>query len=240
MSLSDQQELKKQLQKLLERKLIRPSSSPFASPCLFVDKKDGGKRLCIDYRRLNLQTITNQTSPPRIEDCLDALGSASYLSVIDLRSGYWQLRVNEGDVLKTAFTTPFGLYEWLVMPFGLKNAPAVFTRLLNHIFFSELNNFVKIFFDDIVVYSQNLETHRIHLNFVFDKLRTHKLYTKASKCKFGVPETKYLGHIVGSGTRRPDPAKVEAIRRWATPQNVKDVRSFMGFANYLHCTYGCQ
>jgi len=163
----------------------------------------------------------------------DALGNATYLSVIDLRSGYWQLRVKEADVPKTAFTTPFGLYEWLVMPFGLTNAPAVFTRLLNNILFEELNDFVTIFFDDIIIYSSNMADHKQHLTRVFTKLRANKLYTKRSKCVFGVPETKYLGHIVGSGRRKPDPDKTAALVNWRTPTNVKDIRSFLGFTGYM-------
>ncbi|MEL7523810.1 MAG: reverse transcriptase family protein, partial [Cyanobacteria bacterium J06553_1] len=179
MSLRDQQELKTQLQQLKTQGLIQESSSPYAAPCLFVDKKDGGQRLCIDYRRLNAATIPNKTSPPRIEDCIDSVGQSTFLSVIDLRSGYWQLRIRETDIPKTAFVTPFGLYEWLVMPFGMMNAPATFIRLLNSIFFDLLGKSVSIFFDDIIVYSSTAEDHEQHLTTVFDRLRKHKLYTKA-------------------------------------------------------------
>ena len=177
-------ELKKQLEELLEKGYIRPSVSPWGSPVLFVKKKDGSMRLCIDYRQLNKVTIKNRYPLPRIDDLLDQLVGASVFSKIDLRSGYHQLRVRAEDVSKTAFRTRYGHYEFLVMPFGLTNAPAVFMDYMNRIFRPYLDKFVVVFIDDILIYSKSHEEHKEHLEIVLRVLKDHRLYAKLSKCGF--------------------------------------------------------
>ncbi|GKC79016.1 putative reverse transcriptase domain-containing protein, partial [Tanacetum coccineum] len=177
-------ELKDQLQELLERGFIRPSVSPWGAPVLFVKKKDGSMRLCIDYRELNRITVRNKYPLPRIDDLFDQLQGAKFFSKIDLRSGYHQLRVKEQDVSKTAFRTRYGHYEFLVMPFGLTNAPAVFMDLMNRVFHEYLDKFVIVFIDDILVYSKMRDGHEDHLCIVLEILRQKKLYAKFSKCDF--------------------------------------------------------
>ncbi|GJU25700.1 putative reverse transcriptase domain-containing protein [Tanacetum coccineum] len=173
-------ELKDQLQELLERGFIRPSVSPWGAPVLFVKKKDGSMRLCIDYRELNKITIRNRYPLPRIDDLFDQLQGAKHFSKIDLRSGYHQLRVKEQDISKTAFRTRYGHYEFLVMPFGLTNAPAVFMDLMNRVFHEFLDKFVIVFIDDILVFSKSKEEHEEHLRTVLQILRQEKLYAKFS------------------------------------------------------------
>ncbi|GJW54230.1 putative nucleotidyltransferase, ribonuclease H, partial [Tanacetum coccineum] len=225
-------ELKDQLQELLERGFIRPSVSPWGAPVLFVKKKDGSMRLCIDYRELNKITIRNRYPLPRIDDLFDQLQGAKHFSKIDLRSGYHQLRVKEQDISKTAFRTRYGHYEFLVMPFGLTNAPAVFMDLMNRIFHEFLDKFVIVFIDDILVFSKSKEEHEDHLRTVLQILRQEKLYAKFSKCEFWLSRVAFLGHIVSSEGITMDPAKVEAITKWPRPTSVTEVRSFLGLAGY--------
>uniref|UniRef100_UPI001C3D73DE reverse transcriptase family protein n=1 Tax=Picosynechococcus sp. (strain ATCC 27264 / PCC 7002 / PR-6) TaxID=32049 RepID=UPI001C3D73DE len=184
MAPSELKELKVQLQELVDKGYIRPSVSPWGAPVLFVKKKDGTMRLCIDYRQLNKVTICNKYPLPRIDDLFDQLRGASVFSKIDLRSGYHQLKVREIDVPKTAFRTRYGHYEFLVMPFGLTNAPAVFMDLMNRIFHPYLDQFVIVFIDDILVYSRSREEHEKHLRTVLQTLREKRLYAKFSKCEF--------------------------------------------------------
>jgi hypothetical protein len=184
MDVKDLVELKKQIEELLEKGFIRPSSSPWGAPVLFVAKKDGSRRMCVDYRSLNEVTIKNKYPLPRIEDLFDQMRGAKIFSKIDLRSGYHQLKIRAEDVPKTAFTTRYGLYEFLVMSFGLTNAPAYFMNLMNKVFIEYLDQFVVVFIDDILVYSQNEETHEDHLRLVLQKLRDNQLYAKFSKCDF--------------------------------------------------------
>jgi hypothetical protein len=177
-------ELKKQIDELLEKGYIRPSTSPWAAPVLFVEKKDGTKRMCIDYRALNEVTVKNKYPLPRTEDLFDQLRGASVFSKIDLRSGYHQLRIQPSDIPKTAFITKYGLYEFMVMSFGLTNAPAYFMYLMNSMFMDYLDKFVVVFIDDILVYSQNEQEHEEHLRKVLQRLRDCQLYAKLSKCEF--------------------------------------------------------
>jgi hypothetical protein len=171
MSSDELDELKKQLKKLLAQGFVRPSASPWGSPVLFVEKKDGTKRMCIDYRTLNSMTIKNKYPLPRIEDLLDRLKKAKFFSKIDLRSGYHQMKIREQDIPKTAFTTRYGLYEFMVVSFGLTNAPAYFMNLMNKVFMEELDRFVVVFIDDILIYSEATKEHEEHLRVVLERLR---------------------------------------------------------------------
>ena len=177
-------ELKKQLQELLDKGYIRPSTSPWGCPALFVKKKDQNLRLCVDYRLLNAVTIKNKYPLPRIDILFDQLFGAKVFSKIDLRSGYYQIKIRAVDIPKTAFSTRYGLYEYLVMSFGLTNAPAHFMYLMNLVFMPELDKFVVIFIDDILIFSKNEDEHAEHLRIVLQHLREPKLYAKFSKCDF--------------------------------------------------------
>ena len=232
LSFIEQEELKKQLKQLLNSKLIRPSSSPFGSPVLFVKKKENTLRMCIDYRALNNITIKNRYPLPRIDDLLDQLSQAKYFSKLDLTSGYWQMRVKDEDIHKTAFTTRYGQFEFMVMPFGLCNAPASFQHLMNSIFQEFLDDFVIVYLDDIMVYSRTHEEHLKHLDIVFSKLRDNQLYAKLKKCEFMKTSVEYLGHIVGNNSIKPDKEKTKAIEDWERPRNSKEVMAFVGLANF--------
>jgi hypothetical protein len=176
--------LKKQLDELISKGYIRPSASPWGSPVLFVRKKDGSMRMCIDYRNLNAVTIKNKYPLPRIDDLLDQLRGAKYFSKIDLRSGYHQMKIRESHIPKIAFVTRYGRFEIIVVSFGLTNAPAYFMNMMNKVFMDELDKFVVVFIDDILVYSSTVEEHEHHLRTVLEKLAQHQLYTKFSKCEF--------------------------------------------------------
>lgn len=232
LSLAEMEELKKQLQELLDQGFIRPSVSPYGAPVLFVKKKEGDMRMCVDYRALNKNTIKNTYPLPRIEELLDQLKDAKCFSKIDLRSGYHQVRIAEEDIHKTAFKTRYGLFEFLVMPFGLTNAPGTFMALMNETFRQELDSFVIIYLDDILIYSKTPEEHLDHLKQVLNKLREHKLYAKLSKCDFALKETPFLGHIITADGIRPDPAKIKAVQEWPTLKSVHDVQMFLGLVNY--------
>jgi hypothetical protein len=188
-------ELKIQLQDLLDKGFIRPSASPWGCPALFVKKKDNSLRLCVDYRPLNAVTIKNKYPLPRIDILFDQLAGAKVFSKIDLRSGYHQIKIRPSDVPKTAFSTRYGLYEYLVMSFGLTNAPAYFMYLMNSIFMQELDKFVVVFIDDILIYSKNPKDHARHLHVILQRLRDHHLYAKFSKCEFWLDTVKFLGHL---------------------------------------------
>ncbi|WVZ79921.1 LOW QUALITY PROTEIN: hypothetical protein U9M48_027444 [Paspalum notatum var. saurae] len=213
-------ELKVQLQEQLDKGFIRPSSSPWGCPALFVEKKDqGGKRLCVDYRPLNAVTIKNKYPLPHIDILFDQLAGAKVFSKIDLRSGYYQIKIREEDIPKTAFSTRYGLYEYLVMSFGLTNAPAFFMYMMNSVFMNELDKFVVVFIDDILIYSKSEKEHEEHLMIVLTRLREHKLYAKFSKCAFWLKE-------------RVDPSKVKDVLNWKQPETVTEIRSFLGLAGY--------
>ena len=189
-------ELKVQMEELVSKGFVRPNTSPWGAPVLFVKKKDGSLRLCIDYRELNKVTIRNQYPLPRIDDLFDQLQGARVFSKIDLRSGYHQLNIRSEDVPKTSFRTRYGHYEFLVMPFGLTNAPAVFMDLMNRIFQPYLDQFVIVFIDDILIYSGNKEDHEEHLRVVLQVLRNNQLYAKFSKCQFWLDSVAFLGHVI--------------------------------------------
>src|SRR4051794_10180098 len=202
-------ELKTQLEALLEKGFIRPSSSPWGCPVLFVTKKDGTERMCVDYRPLNLATIKNKYPQPRINDLFDQLSGATVFSKMDLRSGYHQIKIRKEDIPKTAFTTRYGLYEYTVMSFGLTNAPATFMRLMNSVFMEYLDKFVVVYIDDILIYSKTEEEHAEHLRLVLTKLREHCLYAKFSKCELWIQELIFLGHVVSASGVAVIPDKVQ-------------------------------
>nr|GEW76682.1 putative reverse transcriptase domain-containing protein [Tanacetum cinerariifolium] len=225
-------ELKEQLQKLLDLGFIRPSVSPWGAPVLFVKKKYGSMRLCIDYRDLNHVTIINRYLLPRIDDLFDQLQGAKFFSKINLKSCYHQLLVKEQDTPNTDFHTRYGHYEFLITPFGLTNALAVFMDLMNCIFHEYLDRFVIVFIDDILVYSKMKEEHEEHVRIVLRTLRQEKLYAKFLKCEFWLGQLAFLGHIMLADGITMDLAKVEAITKWPRPKTVTKVRSFLGLAGY--------
>jgi hypothetical protein len=223
-------ELKNQLQELLDKGYICPSSSPWGCPTLFVKKKDGSLRLCVDYRPLNAVTVKNKYPLPRIDILFDQLAGARVFSKIDLRSSYHQIKIRPCDILKTAFSTCYGLYEFLVMSFGLTNAPAYFMYLMNSVFMTEVDKFVVVFIDDILIYSKNEKEHTKHLRIVLQRLRDHKLYAKFSKCEFWLNSVKFLGHTISKDGISVDPSKVQEVMDWKPPKSVHQIRSFLGLA----------
>ena len=225
-------ELKIQLQELLDKGFIRPSASPWGCLALFVKKKDDSLRLCVDYRPLNAVTIKNKYPHPRIDILFDQLAGARIFSKIDLRSGYHQIKIRPCDIPKTAFSTRYGLYEYLVMSFGLTNAPAYFMYLMNSVFMPELDKFVVVFIDDILIYSKNEEDHAKHLRIVLQRLRDHQLYAKFSKCEFWLGSVKFLGRTISNEGIAVDPSKVQEVMDWKPPTSVHQIRSFLGLAGY--------
>jgi hypothetical protein len=225
-------ELKTQLQDLLNKGFIRPSSSPWGCPAIFVKKKDQTLRLCVDYRPLNEVIIKNKYHLPHIDLLFDQLSGAKVFSKIDLRSGYHQRRIHPEDVPKTAFTTRYGLYEYLVMSFGLTNAPAHFMYLMNSVFMPELDKFVVVFIDDILIYSKTKDEHAEHLRVVLTRLREHQLYAMFSKYEFWLDTIPFLGHILSAEGVAVDPSKVKDILDWKPPTTVHQVWSFLGMAGY--------
>ncbi|GJY99620.1 putative nucleotidyltransferase, ribonuclease H [Tanacetum coccineum] len=209
---TEMQELSNQLKDLQEKGFIRPSSSPWGAPVLFVKNKDGSFRMCIDYRELNKLTIKNRYPLPRIDDLFDQLQGSRYFSKIDLRSGYHQLRVREEDIPKTAFRTRYGHFELTVMPFSLSNAPAVFMDLMNPVCKPYLDKFVVVFIDDILIYSKSQEEHEVHLKLILELLEKEKLYGKFLKCEFWLQEVRFLGHVMNSEGIHVDPSKIEAVK----------------------------
>ncbi|GJX98521.1 putative reverse transcriptase domain-containing protein [Tanacetum coccineum] len=227
------EELSAQLQELSDKGFIRPSSSPWGAPVLFVKKKDGSFRMCIDYRELNKLTVKNRYPLPRIDDLFDQLQGSRVYSKIDLRSGYHQLRVREEDISKTAFRTRYGHYEFQVMPFGLTNAPAVFMDLMNRVCKPYLDRFMIVFIDDILIYRQTRkEAYEGHLKLILNLLKKEELYAKFSKCEFWLSKVQFLGHVIDSEGIHVDPAKIEAIKDWASPKTPTEIRQFLGLAGY--------
>lgn len=232
MSPAELDELKKQLDQLLASGFIQPSKSPFGAPILFVKKKDGSMRMCVDYRALNGITIKNSYPLPRIDELFDRLQGAKVFSKIDLRSGYHQIRIHPDDVPKTAFRTRYGHFEFLVLPFGLTNAPATFMHMMHDIFRPLLDRFVLVFLDDILIYSRSREEHEQHVREVLALLRHNQLYAKESKCEFFRERVEFLGHLLDASGVHMMYDKVKAITEWPTLTSVADVQSFLGTVGY--------
>jgi hypothetical protein len=197
-----------------------------------VEKKDSSKRLVVDYRSLNEVTIKNKYPLPNINDLFDQLKGAKVFSKIDLRSGYFQLKIQEQDIPKTSFTTRYGLYEYTVMSVGLTNAPTYFMTMMNKVFMEYLDKFIVVFIDDILIYSKDDEEHEKHLRLIMEKLREHKLYAKFSKCEFWMNKVGFPGHIVSAVGVAVHPSKVASIAEWESPKNAGDIRSFLGLVGY--------
>ncbi|GJS18799.1 putative reverse transcriptase domain-containing protein [Tanacetum coccineum] len=230
---SEMKELAEQLQELTDKGFIRPSSSPWGAPVLFVKKKYGSFRMCIDYRELNKLTVKNRYPLPRIDDLFDQLQGSSIYSKIDLRSGYHQLRVREEDIPKTAFRTRYGHYEFQVMSFGLTNAPAVFMDLINRVCKPYLDKFVIVFIDDILIYSKSKKEHEEHLRQILKLLKKEELYAKFSKCEFWISRVQFLGHVIDCRGIHVDPAKIESIKDWASPKTPTEIPpNFWAFPDY--------
>ena len=211
---------------------IRPSNSPAGAPILFAKKKDGSLRLCVDYRGLNRITRKNRYPLPLINDLLDRLKTAKIFTKLDLRAGYNNVRIASGHEWKTAFRTRYGSFEYLVMPFGMTNSPATFQHFMNDIFRDMTDDFVVIYLDDILIFSADPAKHEQHVRLVLERLRQHNLHAKPEKCQFHTDTTEYLGFIVSPKGVAMDPAKTKVIGDWPTPRNLKEVQSFLGFANF--------
>ncbi|CAM6088239.1 unnamed protein product [Calypogeia fissa] len=232
LNLNERLMLKESLEELINQGSIRPSKSPYGAPALFVSKKDGTLRLCADYRALNKQTVKNRYSLPHMDDLFDCLSGSQKFSKVDLRSGYYQICMAEGDEYKIAMRTRFGSYKFLVMPFGLCNATATFIKMMNTIFHDLLDQGVVVFIEDILVYSKTLEEHEQLLKEVFRRLRKAHLYAKPSKCEFAMEEIQFLGHTFTKDGIMPSHDKLIDIRDWERPASAKQVRSFLGFVGF--------
>ena len=225
-------ELRKQLTRLLQDEFIYASCSPYGAPVLFVRKKDGQLRMCVDYRLLNKITQRDAYPLPRIQDLLDDLHGASAFSKIDLKAGYYQLRMDPQDECKTAFATRYGTFQWRVLPLGLCNAPSTFQRAMQRIFAPLIGVCLFIYLDDLIIYSATMEDHLGHLRAVMELLTRHQLYLNAGKCEFAHVSLAFLGHIVGPGAIAMESGKVAAITDWPEPTSKKELQAFLGLANY--------
>ena len=232
LSRTELQVLSDYLKENLEKGFIRPSSSPAGAPILFVKKKDGSLRLCVDYRGINKITIKNRYPLPLINELLDRLSHARVFTKLDIRNAYNRIRIASGDEWKTAFRTRYGHFEYLVMPFGLTNAPASFQSLINNTLREYLDVFAVVYLDDILIFSSSFEQHINHVRLVLERLRNAGLYVKSEKCEFHVDHVEFLGFCINPSGITMDPKKVSAIMDWPSPKSVHDVQSFLGFANF--------
>jgi hypothetical protein len=227
-------EIEKMVQELLTAGVIRPSTSPYSSPVIMVLKKEGSWRMCLDFRALNKLTIKDKFPIPVIDDLLDELSGTQFFTKLDLRSGYHQIHMKESDIPNMAFHTHEGHYDFLVMPFGLCNAPSTFQSLINHVFRPFLHHFVLVFFDDILIYRKTWTNHLTHVDQVLSLLSQHHIFLKQSKCAFGASEVEYLGHLVGKDGVRVDPKKIKDMQDWPHPKTLKSLGGFLGLTGYYH------
>ena len=232
MSPPEQEVVKKTIDGMMEAGVIRPSRSPWSSRIVLARKKDGSPRFCVDYRRLNDATVKDSYPLPYQQDLMDNLANAKYFSTIDMASGYWQIPLSEDAIQKTAFTSRFGLYEYLVMPYGLTNAPATFQRMMDLVLVGLTWVECLVYMDDIIIFSETWEEHLIRLKNVFERLREHKLVAKIQKCQFGRESIPYLGHIISIRGTATDPEKVKAIQTIPIPKTVSEVRCILGIFGY--------
>ena len=224
--------LKVYIKENLSKGFIRKSKSPAGAPIIFVKKHDGTLRLCVDYRKLNAITIRNSYSIPYINDLIESFKGATIFTRLDLRSAYNLIRIKEGHEYLTAFRTPIGHFEYLVMPFGLRNAPSVFQRFVQDIFSADIGKFLQVYLDDIIIYTNNLEDHIKQVKHTLKKLIKNNLYAKIEKCDFHVQKTKFLGFSVSAEGLLMDPDKLKSISEWPTPKSLKDLQSFLGLCNF--------
>ena len=228
---SRRDQVKSELEEMLAAGVVRPSKSAWASPIVLVEKKDGGIRFCVDYRKLNQASHFDAYPMPRIEEVFESIGNSTFISTLDLAKGYWQIPMAPESRDKTAFITPFGLFEFMVMPFGLHSAPATFQRTMNFIL-QECQSFSRAYIDDVAVFSGNWDDHISHLRTVFQQLQSAGLSVKLKKCQFGQSKVHYLGHRIGGGSIEPEPQKVQAVLNYPRPITKKDVRAFLGLIGY--------
>ena len=232
MSPAELDELQRQLNELSSLGFIRPSTSPWGAPVLFVKKKDGTMRMCIDYRAINKLTVRNSTPLPRIDECLDRMHGASWFTSLDLRSGYHQIRIKDSDIPRSAFNTRYGKWEFLVLPFGLSNAPPSYQSWMNNILKDCIDRFALIYLDDCCIYSKTLQEHIEHVRHVIAIFEKHGLVVNLKKCKFGKRELEFLGFRISESGILPSVSKVKAIQDWTRPTNVQEVRQFLGLAQH--------
>ncbi len=228
----EKQIIRDQVKEMLENGVIEESQSPYSAPVVLAKKKNGKIRFCIDYRKLNDITIKDRHPLPLIADTINLMTNSKYFSVMDLMSGYWNVKMKEEDKPKTAFITPDALYQWKVMPFGLSNAPATFQRYMQKVLQKVLYQFVVVYLDDLLVFSETLEDHHTHLKKIFEIIKKNNLKLSIEKCNFLCSQVKYLGHIISSNGIRPDEDKLKSVENFPIPKKVKDVQSFLGLANY--------
>ena len=229
---SESEAIEKEITTMLETGVIKKSISPWAAPVVIVDKPDGSKRICVDYRELNKVTVKDAYPAPHVEESLDPLCKAKFITNLDLLSGYWQIPLDKKDQYKTAFTTSSGLYEYTVLPMGLTNSPASFQRCMEQVLEGLTGKICKVYIDDIVIFSDTWEEHLRHLQLVFDRLREYGMMGKLQKCQF-VPKTiKVLGIMVENGQISPNQDKIQAIKGLRSPENIKELRTFLGLTGH--------
>src|SRR5256884_523341 len=232
LSVKEKELEKEHIEEMLKKGIIRKSKSSWASSIVFVQKKGGEMRFCVDYRKLNKITKKDNHPLPRIDEMLDKFEGSQWFSSIDLASAYWQVEMDEKDIENTAFITNEELYEFLVMPFGLCNAPATFQRLMHEVLGNLIYTKAPVYLDDIIIHSKTFEQHLEDIDEVFGKLRDARLMSKENKCEFCAPEIKFLGHIIGKDGKKVDLDKDEKVRNYLRPENISQLREFLGLASY--------